>query len=127
MRHARVYGSLGAVRESGDRFLYSASNPIGEECFRECGFVINEAMIDEVAVEAELWIDFWRDSYAFIASRVAAGLRRVLEKTPGQNGAASVASFLRACQNANLSLPARVWSLPRTSHFRKSKQLSANG
>jgi len=98
------FQSLGAVRKPGDRFLYSAANPIGEECFRECNFRIDEDLINEVAVEAAPWIDFWRDSYAFIASRVAAGLRSVLEKTSIQNGAVPLPAFLRACEAAKLPL-----------------------
>jgi hypothetical protein len=96
--------SLGATRKTGERFLYAASNPIGEECLRECGFLINEELINESAVEAAPWIDLWRDSYAFVASRVAAGLRNVLEKMPVQNGAAPLPAFLRACETAKLPL-----------------------
>jgi hypothetical protein len=96
--------ALGAERKSGERFLYSAVNPIGEECFRESGFQINEDLINEVAIEAEPWIDLWRDSYAFIASRVADGLRGVLKKMPNQNGVAPLPAFLRACENAKLPL-----------------------
>jgi hypothetical protein len=96
--------ALGAERKPGERFLYSAVNPIGEECFRESGFQINEELINEVAIEAEPWIDLWRDSYAFVASRVAAGLRNVLERMSIQNGAAPLPAFLRACETAKLPL-----------------------
>jgi hypothetical protein len=96
--------SLGASPKMGDRFLYSAANPIGEECLRECGFSISEELIDEVAVEAEPWIDLWRDSYAFVAGRVAAGLRGVFEKVSTQKEAVPFPAFLRACQDAQLSL-----------------------
>jgi hypothetical protein len=74
---------LGA-HKTASRFLYSATNPIGEECFRECNFLINEDFINEVAIEAGRWIDFWRDNYAFVASRVADGLRRLLQMAPLQ-------------------------------------------
>lgn len=94
---------LGAAREPSERFLYAASNPIGEECFRECHFTIGEELINEVAVEAEPWIDLWRDTYAFVASRVAAGLRALFEKAPLQNGALPLPAFLRHC--ATLKLP----------------------
>jgi hypothetical protein len=101
--HSRLQ-SLGAVRQPGNRFLYSAANPIGEECFRECNFRIDEDLINEVAVEAAPWIDFWRDSYAFIASRVAAGLRQVLEKAASKKGAMQLPAFLHACDMAKLPL-----------------------
>jgi hypothetical protein len=96
--------SLGATRRPTDRMLYSAFNPIAEECFRECHFEINERLIDEVAVQAEPWIDLWRDSYAFIASRVAAGLRGIMEKAGAKSGVMPLPAFMQACEAAKLSL-----------------------
>src|SRR5204862_7827398 len=43
--------NLGAARESSDRFLYSAANPTGEECFRECHFSLGQDCINELAIE----------------------------------------------------------------------------
>src|SRR5204862_1781917 len=102
--------NLGTARESSDRFLYSAANPIGEECFRDCHFSIGEDLINEVVVEAELWIDLWRDTYAFIANRVAAGLRALFEKAPLQNGSLPLAAFLHHCTTSKMPLtgPAMV-------------------
>jgi len=96
--------SIGAGPKQADRFLYAATNPIGEECFRECHFEINERLIDEVAIQAEPWIDLWRDSYAFIASRVAAGLRGVMEKAGVKSGVMPLPAFMQACEAAKLSL-----------------------
>jgi hypothetical protein len=95
---------LGVVRKAGGRFLYSATNPIGEECFRECHFSIDENLINEVARDAAPWIDFWRDCYAFIAGRVAAGLRRLLAKAPLQSGALPLPAFLHHCEALNMPL-----------------------
>jgi hypothetical protein len=95
---------LGASRKSPQRFLYSASNPIGEECFRECRFQFDDSLADEVATEAAPWIDLWRDSYAFIASRVADGLRRVFVRTAGEQSVIPMPAFLRACEEARLPL-----------------------
>jgi len=91
------------VQKDSSRFLYSATNPIGEECFRDCGFSIGEKLINEVALDAAPWIDLWRDNYAFVANRVAAGLRRLLEQAPLQNGALPLPAFLRRC--ATLKMP----------------------
>ncbi len=96
--------ALGAARKISDRFLYSAVNPIGEECFRECGFSISEEMISEVTTDAAPWIDLWRDCSAFIASRVAAGLRSLLEKAPLQSGAVALPAFLRHCEMLKMPL-----------------------
>ncbi len=94
---------LGA-HKAATRFLYSATNPIGEECFRECNFSISENLINEVAREAAPWIDLWRDNYAFVASRVAEGLRILWEQAPRQNGVVPLPAFLRHCANAKMPL-----------------------
>lgn len=93
---------LGAERKPGKRSLYAAVNPIAEECCRDCEFEISEALLDEVVTEAKPWIDFWRDNYAFVAFRVAAGLRMVLEKAG--KGTLTLPAFLRACEMAGLPL-----------------------
>jgi hypothetical protein len=102
--------NLDTAREASDRFLYSAANPIGEECFRECHFSIGEDLINEVTADAEPWIDLWRDNYAFVASRVAVGLRALFEKAPLQNGALPLPAFLRHCEMLKMPLtgPAMV-------------------
>ena len=104
---------LGA-QKSSSRFLYSAANPIGEECFRECRFKIGEDLLNEVTAEAEPWIDLWRDNYAFVASRVAAGLRSLFEKAPRQKGAFPLPAFLRHCAKLKMPLtgPAMVAFAP---------------
>jgi hypothetical protein len=99
----RRLADLGASRES-TRFLYAATNPIGEECVRDCNFEIDQSLIDEVAVEAAPWIDLWRDNYAFIASRVATGLRVVMEKAGATHGVMPLPTFLQACEGARLPL-----------------------
>ena len=107
--------NLGTAREISDRFLYSASNPIGEECFRECHFSIGEELIEEVATDAEPWIDLWRDNYAFVASRVNAGLRALFEKAPLQNGALPLPAFMRHC--ATLRMPLTGPALVGLAHM----------
>lgn len=96
--------AVGAERKPGQRSLYSAINPIGEECFRQTDFSINRELLDQVATGGEPWIDFWRDSYAYVASRVAAGLQMVLSKAPMKNGALPLPAFLRACEMARVPL-----------------------
>jgi hypothetical protein len=94
---------LGAHKES-TRFLYTATNPIGEECFRECHISIGEHLLAEVTRDAAPWIDLWRDNYAFVASRISAGLRSLLEQMPLENGAAPLPAFMRHCAESKMSL-----------------------
>ena len=95
---------VGATRETSQRFLYAATNPIAEECFREMGFQISESMADELTRDAAPWIDLWRDTYAFVASRVAAGLRALFQTAPVKNGAVPLAAFLKHCEMQKMPL-----------------------
>jgi hypothetical protein len=95
--------TLGA-HKTATRFLYSATNPIGEECFRETNFSIGEDLINEVARDAAPWIDLWRDNYAFVASCVAAGLRGLLESARLQDDSISLPAFLRHCAQMQMPL-----------------------
>ncbi|MEO8045016.1 MAG: hypothetical protein ABI674_08925 [Spartobacteria bacterium] len=94
--------SIGA-HKTASRFLYAATNPIGEECFRETSFSISQDLINEVTDQAAPWIDLFRDTYAYAASRVAAGLRSLLEQAPLRDGAIALPAFLRHC--AELRMP----------------------
>lgn len=100
----RRLADLGSARISTNRALYAAINPIGEECFRDCRFILNEQIVDEVAQDAAPWIDLWRDSYAFIASRVAAGLRGFFEKAVSPSASMPLPAFLRHCESLKMSL-----------------------
>ena len=105
MQRARqLLDDLGITRGSQQRILYTASNPIGEDCFRSCAFSISESMADILTKDAEPWIDLWRDCYAFIASRVAEGLRGLVNTAPVKNGAVPLPAFLRHCENERMSL-----------------------
>jgi hypothetical protein len=61
-------------------------------------------MADDFARDAAPWIDLWRDTYAFVASRVAAGLRQLFQTAPTQNGAVTLPSFLRHCETQKMPL-----------------------
>ena len=55
-------------------------------------------------MEAEPWIDFWRDTYAYVAARVAANLRALLRKASTKGGAIALPAFLRFCEAAKVPL-----------------------
>jgi hypothetical protein len=95
---------LGASTQSPRRFLYNAANAIGEDCSCDCAFTIGEEMLDEVVREAGPWIDVWRDAYAYIASRVAAGLRGLFQSGPVKDGTIALPAFLQHCETQKMSL-----------------------
>ncbi|HEX8281124.1 MAG TPA: hypothetical protein VF551_07090, partial [Chthoniobacterales bacterium] len=97
-------GKLGAEHAVSQRSLYAAGNPIAEECFRNAQLTLNPEMAERFARDAEPWIDLWRDTYAFVASRVAAGLRRFVETAPSDRGAVPLPAFLRHCANNQMPL-----------------------
>lgn len=113
--------AISARPSASTRFLYAAKNPIGEECCRECNFLIDSKLIDEVVTAAEPWIDLWRDSYAFIANQVAAALRHVFAKAPARNGALALPAFLRLCEEARLPLMGPGLIVPAAIAFQKIK------
>ncbi len=96
--------AVGANPIAGRRSLYSAINPIAEECFRKTHFVINQKLVNEIATEAEPWIDFWRDTYAYVAARVTANLRALLRKASSKGGTIALPAFLRFCEAAKVPL-----------------------
>ena len=96
--------ALGAERKTGQRTLYTAFNPIAEECYRECKFEVSEKLIREVISDAEPWIDFWRDTYACVAGRVSANLRALVQKAPMKSGAIALPAFLHFCEAARVPL-----------------------
>ncbi|MDQ6624124.1 MAG: lantibiotic dehydratase family protein, partial [Verrucomicrobiota bacterium] len=95
---------LGYERRSSQRFLYAATNPIGEEVSRRDALVIDQRLTEELERDFEPWIDLWRDTYAFVAHRVSLGLRRLLASAPLSNGSIDLASFLRHCEAQKMSL-----------------------
>lgn len=89
---------------AAQRSLYSAANPIAEECFRRSSFVVSEALTDEVARDIEPWVNLWRDTYAFVASRVAEGLQGLFQSASVQAGAVALPAFLQHCAANKLPL-----------------------
>ena len=100
----RLLDELGTRQSGPQRFLYAASNPIVEECAHECGFTISSTMTDELARDAAPWFGLWRDTYAFVASRVAVSLHNLFLTAPMRNGAVALPAFLQHCAASNLPL-----------------------
>ncbi|MDQ6861736.1 MAG: lantibiotic dehydratase family protein [Verrucomicrobiota bacterium] len=101
--HDRL-AKLGYERKDSQRFLYAATNPIGEEVSRRDALRISSDLTEPLARDIEPWVDLWRDTYAFVASRVAAGLRRLLDTAPVDSGAIALPLFLKHCAEQKMSL-----------------------
>ncbi len=97
-------GELGGPARNAQRFLYSAANSIAEECVRDLDFTISPAMTETLTRDLAPWLDLWRDTYAFVASRVAHGLRGLLSSAPVRDGAITLPAFLQHCATRNMPL-----------------------
>jgi hypothetical protein len=95
---------LGGKGTIPQRFLYAAANPIAEECARDVQFCVTNAMTNELTADVVPWLDLWRDTYAFVASRVSSGLRTLLQSSPTRAGAVSLPAFLRHCASMKMPL-----------------------
>ena len=96
---------LGGKGSSTQRFLYAAANPIAEECARDMRFCLTSEMTNELTRDVAPWLDLWRDTYGFVATRVAQGLSGLLRSAPVSDGAISLPAFLQHCV-ASPSAPA---------------------
>ncbi|HEY6003101.1 MAG TPA: hypothetical protein VIV57_09505, partial [Anaeromyxobacter sp.] len=104
-RRARaLLAELGAKAAAPQRTLYRASNPILEECAKECGLVLGEDLAREVADGAAPWLDLWRDTVAFVAHRTNEKLRALHASLAPSGGAVPLPAFLRAADAAGLPL-----------------------
>jgi hypothetical protein len=112
---------LGASGAAGGRTLYAATNPIAEECARDCSFVLPQQMADELTPDAEPWIDLWRDCYAFVASRVSAALRTILQTASQRDGAVSLPDFLNHCEAHKMPLTSIGMVAPAAMAFAELK------
>ncbi|MDQ6765815.1 MAG: lantibiotic dehydratase [Verrucomicrobiota bacterium] len=112
---------LGTKVAGPRRSLYAATNPIAEECSRAVEFVLSEAMTDRLVQDIEPWIDLWRDTYAFVASRVAGTLRGLLKSAPVHDGACSLPAFLRHCAANQLPLTGHGLVAPAHIAFQEVK------
>ena len=100
----RQLDALGGRAHDAQRFLYAAANPIAEECARDVRFSVSNEMADELTRGVAPWLDLWRDTYAFVASRVAHGLHGLLRSAPVHNGAVALPAFLQHCAAQKMPL-----------------------
>lgn len=113
---------LGA-RQTLQRSLYTAANPIAEECFINAGFSISAEVADGLARDMKPWVDLWRDTYSFVASRVAETLRGLLQQMAVQNGAIPLPAFFQHCAANRLPLTGHGIVAPAHMAFQEVKAL----
>ncbi|HEY6101049.1 MAG TPA: lantibiotic dehydratase, partial [Anaeromyxobacter sp.] len=102
-----ILAELGAPTPAAgpaQRTLYRASNPIAEECDRDCGFVLGGDAAAEVTRDAAPWLDLWRDVFAFAASRANAKLAALHSAAGPKGGAVPLPAYLAAAESAGLPL-----------------------
>lgn len=95
-------GASGAV--SSRRELYRATNPIAEECVRDCDFRLGTDAADALAQKAAPWFHLWRDTFNFVAHRVNEKLRSLHLAAARDRSAVPLPALLAAAEKAGLSL-----------------------
>lgn len=104
---ARVHELLSQVGRQAkprDRRLYMAANPIGEDCVRDCNFVIGEAPCKELLADAEPWFQLFGRSASFVAHCVEERLQALFRSTPQRHGRVLLPAFFAQARRAGLAL-----------------------
>jgi hypothetical protein len=82
--------------------LYAATNPIAEECLRDCRMSLGEEDVRVLERDAAPWFDLWRDTLCFLASRVAERQRKLWESAPRRQGRVMLPAFLAHAATADV-------------------------
>ncbi|HET7823955.1 MAG TPA: hypothetical protein VFK90_01425, partial [Anaeromyxobacter sp.] len=114
-------GAAAARPGPAQRTLYRGSNPVGEECLRECRFALGRAAAEEVVRDATPWLDLWRDVFAFAAYRANEKLAAIHAAAGPRDGAVPLPAYLEA--TARAGLPLTLPGIPSLAHvaFREVK------
>jgi hypothetical protein len=78
-------------------------------------------MADDLVRDAEPWIDLWRDTYAFVSSRVADALRALLATAPTSDGAVALPDFLKHAAANKMPLTSAGMVAPAAMAFAEVK------
>ncbi len=95
---------IGGALPQRSRTLYSAFNPIVEECYRDCEVRLGRRMVDQVVTDAEPWLDLWRDTFSLAASHAYGSLAELHRAAPRRGGELSLPAFLAYCEKGNRNL-----------------------
>lgn len=111
--------SWGLTPPTGSRILYSGSNLLGEERYRECRAEMGQDVAERFLQDAAPWIGTFRDTFSYCAARVNQRLRALLTSAPGPEGREGpevregregradpipLPAFLLHCERSGLSL-----------------------
>lgn len=86
------------------RMLYRASNPIGEECARDCEFLLGQRAADDLAARVSPWFELWQDTVNFAAHRANEKLRGLHSAVGRGSAQVPLSALVAASERAGLSL-----------------------
>ena len=86
--------ALGAAAPSRAGILYAATNPIIEDCYRECRLALGAETVDTLLRDGAPWFDLFRDVYSLAMTRAYHCLRPLYLDAPRHRGRLSLAAFL---------------------------------
>ncbi len=105
-RVRQLVQSVGATLPQRTRKLYSAFNPIVEECARECNLVVGRRHFEQFERDARPWLDLWMDTYSLAAASAFAPLVELYRTAPRRDGEVSLPAFLGHCERGGRNLRA---------------------
>ncbi|MEO8700895.1 MAG: lantibiotic dehydratase [Kofleriaceae bacterium] len=94
--------ALGRTGKTRGRALYAATNPIGEDCVRECHFTLGGDVAAQFVGDAAPWLDLFRDTAAHAWRHVSRRLTELLASSP----TTSLPGFLGHAERAGVPLAA---------------------
>jgi hypothetical protein len=103
-RFRAALAELGVAERDRGRTLYSAGNPISENCFRECGIELGAREVDRLIADASPWFDLFHDAYALAVARAFDRYREVAAAAPRHAGRLSYAALVAFARTRDLDL-----------------------
>lgn len=114
----RALTEMGGGLRGPKRTLYTASNPIAEECHRDCNLVLGGDLAEQLAADVGPWLDLWRDVIGYVCLHVNEHLSRLYQSAPA-GSRRSLATFLRYCESQGASLTGDGFSRLVRSHYQR--------
>jgi hypothetical protein len=96
--------SVGVGRRAPDRMLYSAKNPINENCHLDGAVTIGARAVDAMLAQTAPWIELYRDATALAAMRAYHSIHELVAAAPRRNGRLDYSTLARVAKQRGHSI-----------------------